>query len=120
MPTEAAARQFAEVWLAAWNRHDLDTILAHYAPDVEFVSPYVANITGDPSGTIRGREALRAYFVRALGAYPDLHFELEGSLVGVRSVAVVYRSSSGQRAAELIVLNEHGQAVRVDVHYGPL
>lgn len=28
---------FAHEWIAAWNAHDLERILAHYADDVELV-----------------------------------------------------------------------------------
>jgi hypothetical protein len=31
--THADALAFAEVWVAAWNAHDLGRILSHYADD---------------------------------------------------------------------------------------
>lgn len=34
----AFARRFAADWIAAWNRHDLDAILAHYTDDFEMRS----------------------------------------------------------------------------------
>ena len=37
------AQRFAEHWYAAWNAHDLTAILAHYADDVEMVSPLFSN-----------------------------------------------------------------------------
>jgi hypothetical protein len=116
MPTEAAAREFADRWIAAWNAHDLDGILEHYAEDVEFVSPFAANFTADASGVIRGKAALRAYFVRALGAYPDLQFELDYVGAGVSSVAIAYRSVNDQRAIEVMEL-ESARVVRVLAHY---
>ncbi len=30
---------FAQEWLNAWNSHDLEAIMAHYAEDVIFYSP---------------------------------------------------------------------------------
>ena len=33
------ARTLATEWVAAWNSHDLERILAHYAHDVVFSSP---------------------------------------------------------------------------------
>ena len=41
---------FAEDWVAAWNAHDLERVLAHYAEDVVFVSPNSSRFTGDPTG----------------------------------------------------------------------
>ncbi|MCS6306036.1 MAG: nuclear transport factor 2 family protein [Nitrospira sp.] len=46
------AAQFAEEWVAVWNSRDLDRILAHYADDFEMASPYIAAITGEPSGVL--------------------------------------------------------------------
>jgi len=37
-----AAERFAREWYAAWNAHDLDRILSHYADDVEMASPLVS------------------------------------------------------------------------------
>ena len=67
---EQFARSLAEAWIGAWNRHDLETILHQYAPDVECISPFVPALSGDPSGTLHGRERLTAYFLKDLQAYP--------------------------------------------------
>ena len=32
---------FAEEWITAWNTHDLDRILSHYAEDIVFRSPVI-------------------------------------------------------------------------------
>lgn len=37
-------RVFAEDWLAAWNRHDVDAVLAHFHDDVVFTSPVAARV----------------------------------------------------------------------------
>ena len=31
------ARRVAGEWFDAWNRHDLEAVLGHYADDVEFI-----------------------------------------------------------------------------------
>ena len=33
------AERFAKDWVAAWNSHDLDSILEHYEDDFEMSSP---------------------------------------------------------------------------------
>jgi ketosteroid isomerase-like protein len=113
---ERADRLAAE-WIAAWNAHDLDAILAHYAEDVTFVSPFVAPLTGEESGVIHGRAALRDYFRRGLEAYPDLRFDLRAALPGVSSVALHYASVGGRTAIETMELDATGAVVRVAAHY---
>src|SRR6516225_2340415 len=72
MPSELNAKEFAADWIAAWNSHDLDAVLSHYSPDVVLTSPVAAKILNDPSGTVRGKAALRNYFKLGLEAYPNL------------------------------------------------
>ena len=111
------ANRLAQAWIEAWNRHDLDAIVHHYATDVEFTSPFVTALSGEPSGTIHGREPLKEYFRKGLRAYPDLRFELIHTLIGVDSLLLYYRSVKGLLAAEMMLINGEGQIQTVRVHY---
>ena len=112
-----AAARVADEWFAAWNAHDLEAVLAHYAEDVEFVSPFVAVLNGDERGVLHGKDALRAYFARAFERFPDLRFEPRDVLVGVDSITLSYLSVGGRRAAEVMSLGPDGRVVRVLAHY---
>ena len=114
---ETFAHQFAADWFAAWNRHDLDAILIHYANDVEFTSPFVAKVLGDVNGFVYGKAALRDYFARALTAYPDLKFEPVLVLVGVNSLTLQYRSINDLTAAEVMRFDSNNQVIRAQAHY---
>jgi hypothetical protein len=108
---------FAQAWLEAWNAHDLEAILSHYDEEVVFYSPVIRRINNDPDGCIRGKEGLRAYFGKALTAYPVLHFELYHVLEGVNSVVLYYKSVNDSLCAEMMVLNEKGLVIMVRAHY---
>ena len=114
---EETAKQFAAEWLDAWNSHDLDRILAHYADNIEFYSPFVAKALGEPSGKVSGKDHLGAYFARALAAYPELHFDLFTVLVGVKSVTLHYRSVNRLIAAEVMLFDDRGKVATVLAHY---
>jgi GNAT superfamily N-acetyltransferase len=117
--TEETAKHLARDWIAAWNAHNLDSILDHYADEIEFTSPLVPKLAGIASGTLVGKPALRDYFRKGLEAYPELHFALKQVLVGVRSVTLSYRSVNGLDAAEVLTLNQAGKILRAMVHYSP-
>ena len=117
MNTETRARQFAEEWIASWNNHDLEAILAHYADEVRFHSPFIVKLFNEPSGVIQGKETLRVYFQRGLQAYPELRFELLSVLSGVNSVVLHYRSVNHLLAAETMVFDERGKVREVRAHY---
>lgn len=110
------ASHFASDWIAAWNAHDLPRILAHYSDDFEMSSPYVAQLLGEPSGTLKGKAAVGDYWRRALDRMPGLRFELMGTLVGVDSVVLYYRGARGM-AAEVFNFNDAGRVVQASAHY---
>jgi len=78
-------------WLEGWNGRDLDRVLAHYAEDAVFQSPTV--LLGDPDGdgTLRGRDAIRHLYERALARFPKLRFELEDVIERASGVLVLHR-----------------------------
>lgn len=117
MLTDADARTFADHWILAWNSHDIDAILSHYATDVVLVSPTAARLLNDPSGTVTGKEALRSYFSRGLDAYPDLTFDLLDVLGGVSSILLYYKNQKCTRTGEFMELNADGKIARVVANY---
>jgi ketosteroid isomerase-like protein len=114
---KAQAQATAHKWIEAFNNHDLETILSHYAESVELTSLLVTKVLGDPAGTVRGKQALRAYFARALAAAPDLKFELLDVFAGVNSVAVYLRSNVRGLQLEVMELDTDGRIARVLVHH---
>ncbi|MDX2234972.1 MAG: nuclear transport factor 2 family protein [Hyphomonadaceae bacterium] len=108
---------FADRWYAAWNAHDLDRIMAFYAEDVEFSSPYIAALGFAADGVVSGKPWLRDYFSRALARAPDLTFTPESLCVGARGHTLIYRNHRGERAAEHHVLNAARLIVRAEATY---
>jgi ketosteroid isomerase-like protein len=98
---EDEARTFSRSWYAAWNRHDLDGIMAHYADGIAHSSPFIARYNHDPEcKPLRGKAAVRDYFGRALQRNPTLRFDPMHLGVGVDTVALVYRRMTGEVAVE--------------------
>lgn len=113
------AQTFAKEWLDAWNAHDLERVLAHYADDVELVSPRAAQVVPQSGGVIRGKPALRAYWTAALGRAPTLSFELIDVFTTVSGATILYRNHRGQRVTETFLWNADGKVVRTVVAHAP-
>jgi ketosteroid isomerase-like protein len=111
------AWKLAREWVDAWNAHDLEEILPHYSEDVVLVSPVAVERLGDPSGTVRGKAALREYFAMALRAYPALRFELRDVMWGVDSVVLYYANQRGSMTGEVMEIAEDGRIRRVVATY---
>ena len=108
---------FAEAWIAAWNAHDLEAVLAHYAEDIVFVSPNSTRFTGDPSGRVAGKAALRDYWAKALSV-SGLQFTLRGVYAGPDGVAIRYFSSrTGAEAVEVARFDAQGLVIDSAAYY---
>jgi hypothetical protein len=114
---EHQVRALAAAWVQAWNTHDLDAIMSHYADEVVLTSPVAAALLGDPSGTVRGKAAVRAYFEKGLAAYPELAFELRDVMWGLHSVVLYYVNQRGTKTGEFMEVDAAGRIVRVVASY---
>lgn len=127
------AKAFAATWYGAWNAHrqggsvaNLEAIMACYDEGVEHSSPFIARFNagiGKPGeSTLRGKEAVAAYFGRALANNPTPagveRFQGMHVTAGTDSVLLVYRRWTGELAGEVFFLNDRGLIVRSLSHYG--
>src|SRR5581483_1156753 len=104
-----------------WNRRDVEAVLAHFAEDVEFTSQRAAATVG--TATVRGKEALRAYWLAAMQRIEQIQFTIDHAVwdPAGAELEIVYRATlNGQtnRAAELLHLNAAGLADRGEAFDG--
>jgi predicted ester cyclase len=115
--TESKARKFAKEWIEAWNSHDLDAILSHYAAGVSLTSPVAARLLNDPEGKVAGIGGVGEYFKKGLEVYPELSFELLDVMWGISSIVLCYRNQAGTKSGEFMELDSDGRVVRVVANY---
>jgi len=108
--------RFAQEWVDDWNAHDLDRILSHYEDDFEMSSPAIKNIYGEPSGKLKGKDAIGEYWRLALERNPTLRFELLHVLVGSQSITLIYNGARGL-SAETFVFSTSGKVSSAFAHY---
>src|SRR5438128_887655 len=107
----------AASWIAAWNAHDLDAILDHYADNVEFQAGTVVNRWGREDGMLNGKAELREHFRRGLEMVPQLKFELEEVFTSPGGYAVLYSRENGNRVIEVVTLDATGRAKNAQAFY---
>ena len=117
VPATPPAVEHAQSWVAAWNAHDLELILSHYADDAELQAPTVVRRWGREDGIIRGKEELRQHFRTGLQLAPNLRFELEDVFMSPGGYAILYRRENGNRVIDAVVLNADGNAQTVRAFY---
>ena len=112
MTTHRAATELAALgreWIAAWNSRDLERVLAFYSDDAEMTSVRIPEFVGEPSGTLHGKDALRAYWGKGLPLIPNLHFTLIDTYVSPDSVVVFYQNELGGKICEYLRLDAAGK-----------
>jgi SnoaL-like domain len=85
-------------------------VLAHFHDDVVFSSPVASRLLPETGGVVRGKAALRDYWVTALGQLPGLQFEVLGVYQGESLLVINYRNHRGELVNE--VLSFDGDLVR--------
>ncbi|MCK1711841.1 MULTISPECIES: nuclear transport factor 2 family protein [unclassified Bradyrhizobium] len=116
-PSELAA--LGRTWVEAWNARDLERVLTLYDEATEMVSDRISAMGIDPDGIVRGKDALRAYWGKALGLSPDLHFSLIDVFVSPDSVVVFYENERGRRICEYLRVNAAGLIVQGSANHLP-
>lgn len=118
MISQEFAEQFAAEWIACWNSHDLDRIMALYADDVTIDSPTALKVVPESKGFVAGKEAIRSYWETALKGIPDLEFRLHRLFQGVQGVALHFvNTATGTTGIEVMNFNEAGQVSQILVYH---
>lgn len=117
MLTQLEAKEFAAEWIDAWNEHNLDRIISHYAENVVLTSPVAARVLGEASGMVNGKHALRGYFAKGLELFPNLQFKLIDVMQGISSVVLYYENQRSTRTGEFMEFDAAEKVGRVVANY---
>jgi DNA-binding winged helix-turn-helix (wHTH) protein len=104
------AEEFARSWIAAWNDHDLDRVLSHYATDVVFLSPTAQRRLGN--GRLEGRADLGACWRAGLDAKPNFKLDLIDVLIGHQCLTILFRNHMGMVVAQTFEFRTDGKVSR--------
>ena len=110
------AEKFGEEWIAAWNSQNIDRVLSRYAEDFEMMAPVTRKLGNEPDGILKGKNALRDHWSKALAANPELNFKLLNTFAGVDSIVVHYLGHRGL-SAEVFYFDDKGKVNRAHAHY---
>ena len=96
------AARFAADWIEAWNRHDIEAILAHFDEKAVFTSPLARALGHGQEGVVEDKPALRRYWRDGLKRNAKLAFQLLAAYRGVDTVVIVFRNEAGQARTEIL------------------
>jgi len=116
-PSQLAA--LGRTWVEAWNTRDVERVLRLYDDATVMTSDLIPKMGFDASGTVRGKDDLRAYWSKALALLPELHFSLIDVFVSPDSVVVFYQNERGKKICEYLRVNDAGLIVQGSAHHLP-
>jgi ketosteroid isomerase-like protein len=119
---EATADRLRRHWEDGWNGRDVALIMAPFAEDVVFNSPFVSRLTGDPSKTtIDGYDALYEYVAGALERAGAVRYTADAVYRSTDTMVLVYRchmpDGTDKPGADTMRVRPDGKVVEWRSHY---
>ncbi|MGA9520660.1 MAG: nuclear transport factor 2 family protein [Myxococcaceae bacterium] len=87
---KAVNEAIAHAWLEAFNRYDVDALVALYADDATHTSPKIRALHPDTGGKLVGRAALSSWWRESNARLPGLRYELTALTANEDRVFVEY------------------------------
>ena len=119
--TPEAIKKIAGLWFAAFNAHNLDALLALYAPDAEHFSPKLKVRRPETGGWVRGYDQLHAWWQDSFERLPGLRYTPTNFIADGDAVFMEYvRSVPGEeelRVGEVLEVKD-GLIIRSRVYHG--
>ena len=119
--TRNETESFAAQWAGWWNAGEVERVLSLFSDDTVFTSPTAVETVG--TGTVRGKEALRAYWTAALKRIGTLHFTIDRVLWDPErsELAIIYTSRTAgkaKRMSENLHFGANGKIIAAEVFHG--
>jgi ketosteroid isomerase-like protein len=114
-------KSIALKWFEAFNKHDLEMLLALYDEHAEHFSPKLKINRPETLGLIKGKAALRSWWADSFERLPTLQYEVWNLVADEQTVFMEYiRHVAGEsdlRVGEVLVVKD-GRIVASRVYHG--
>ena len=119
--TAPDTERVARAWLAAFNAHDLEALLALYSDDCTHTSPKIRVLHPETAGLLVGKAALRTWWADALKRLPGLRYDERALTCSAERAVIEYiRFAPGEApmpVAEMLDVRA-GKIVASRVYHG--
>ena len=108
-------------WLAAFNEHHLENLLALYDDNAEHYSPKLKIRMPETNGIIFGKPALRKWWQDAFSRFPELHYKVENLTANEQRIFMEYTrqvpDEKDLMVAEVLAIKD-GKIISSKVYHG--
>lgn len=113
--------QIAHAWLEAFNKYDVDAIVALYSDEATHTSPKIRKMYPESLGMLRGRHALAEWWRESNARLPGLRYELTHLTANEDRVFIEYirHAPNGEPMPVAEVFDiAHGKIIASRVYHG--
>ena len=108
-------------WIHAFNNHDVDALLLLYNEAAMHYSPKLLIHQPQTKGWIKGKAALRAWWLDAFARLPQLQYQLKNTIVNNQQILLEYLrivpNEPNMMVAEILEI-EAGLIIQSRVYHG--
>lgn len=113
--------KIALYWIQAFNNHDVEALLLLYNENAIHFSPKLLIHQPQTKGFIKGKTALRAWWLDAFARLPQLQYELKNTIVNNQQILLEYLrivpNEPNMMVAEILEI-EAGLIIQSRVYHG--
>jgi hypothetical protein len=109
---QITAKQLANNWMSAWNKHDINKLAEFYDEDCELSSPLVAELTRRSSNELKGLRNIRWYWEKLFAAMPDVSLEIISVLSGLNSIVITHIGPYNTLSAVVFYFNKNNKIIK--------
>ena len=121
MSSPSSNETIALQWFAAFNEHNLETLLSLYDDCARHYSPKLKIRMPETNGFITGKAALRQWWQDAFTRLPGLHYKIENLTANEQRIFMEYtRQVPGEKdlmVAEVLEI-KNGKIISSKVYHG--
>ena len=107
LPTDHPRAELVRRLQAAWNRGDLDAVMAGHHPDAVYVM--IGGLEPLVGSEFRGRDAIRGFFEDFRASFGGLHIEVEQAIPAGERVLLIFSQHTRGEAGGVETFNRWGQ-----------
>jgi hypothetical protein len=83
-------------------------------------SPLIVSLMSEPSGMLKGKPQVGAYWAKALASRPNLKFSLQKATFGVNSIAIHFQSETGRSLIDWCFFGGDDKVVKSFAHHAEI
>jgi hypothetical protein len=112
--TDQEAHQLADAWVQAMGSQSADKLLALCTDEVAYTGLLVRKVTGEPTGTVRGKAAVRKFLQEMMPEFGGASIGRVGN--GVSSVVIEATVSGFLSMYIVLIVDQAGKVTHVLMH----